>query len=70
MNENVIDGETSEDQGQSELEQAHQQIEELRAALVSQATKAAYWRQRVTQLEDQVLELGIRAGDIRLAEQS
>ena len=60
MNENVIDGETTEPT----------EVEQLQEALRAQATKAAYWRQRVTQLEDQVLELGIRAGDIRLAEGS
>lgn len=60
MNENVIDGETTEPT----------EVEQLRDALRTQATKTAYWRQRVTELEDQVLELGIRAGDIRLAEQS
>ena len=60
MNKNVIDGETTEPT----------EVEQLRDALRAQATKAAYWRQRVTELEDQVLELGIRAGDIRLAEGS
>ena len=60
MNENVIDGETTEPT----------EVEQLQEALRTQATKAAYWRGRCQQLEDQVLELGIRAGDIRLAEQS
>lgn len=68
MNETVIDGNTSEDQGHPELEQAHQQIEELRAALITQATKSAYWRQRVTQLEDQLLDAHILNGDIALGE--
>lgn len=43
-------------------------VEQLQEALRAQTTKTAYWRQRVSQLEDQVLELGIRIGDIRLTE--